>query len=92
MDNESMEQFKPVELEEFVEETIKQLESAAGTRYFEGGIEFEVAVTETKKVDGSLKIYVASGKGEASTERIQKIRFKILSIPPTKRLGFKSTP
>ncbi len=35
---------EPIELQEFIESTLKQIEAAADVRYIEGGIEFEVSV------------------------------------------------
>ena len=82
-----MEQLEPIELQEFVRATIKQIESGAEQRWIEGSVKFEVLVTQTKRKDGGLKIYVASGQVGQTTELVQKVSFNILSKPPKTRPG-----
>ena len=71
---------EPIELQEFIESTLKQVEAAADVRYIEGGIEFEVSVVATKKAGGQIKTYVVNGEGEIASERSQRIKFKILAL------------
>ena len=75
-----MEQVALIELEEFVHETIRQIEAGAGGRYIKDTIGFEVSVAQTKRVDGNLKIYIASGEMTTSAERIQKVKFEIVPL------------
>ena len=73
-----MKSIEPIDLEEFVKSTLLQIESAADTRYVDGGIEFEVQVTASKTAEGGIKAHVISAGGEVSSQQVQKIHFKIL--------------
>ena len=73
-----MKSVEPIELEEFVKSTLHQIESAADTRYVDGGIQFEVQVTASKVAGGGIKAHVISAGGEVSNQQVQKIQFKIL--------------
>ncbi len=74
-----------IELFEFVEKTLKDLEKAADTRVFNGGIEFEVAVSKAEKIDGKLNVYVAGAKGSSENQSVGKIRFTIHPHLPRSR-------
>jgi hypothetical protein len=66
-----------IELEEFVRETISQIESGAGGRGIKGTIDFKLLVAKTKKVGGGLKTYVVSGDGSISSEKTHEIKFSV---------------
>lgn len=77
-----------IELEEFVRSVLTQVESGAqvGERGFKDAIEFEVTVSKTQKLGGSVKIYVASGGGEVNKESVAKIKFQIYPKYPDEKL------
>ena len=75
-------EFEPIELEEFVQESIRQIEAGAGNRVITGDVEFRVLVTKTRKTDGKLKIYVVSGETAGGTEHLQEVKFKIRPNSP----------
>lgn len=78
-----------IELEEFVRSVLTQIESGAGVgeRGFKGAIEFEVTVSKTQKLEGSVKIYIASGGGEVNKESVAKIKFQVYPKFPEEKLG-----
>ena len=75
-------EFEPIELEEFVQESIRQIEAGAGSRLIAGDVEFRVLVNKTKKTGGKLKIYVVSGETDGGTEHLQEVKFKIRPNSP----------
>ena len=75
-------EFEPIELEEFVQESIRQIESGAGGRLITGDVEFGVLVNKTKKAGGKLRIYVVSGETDGGTEHLQEVKFKIRPNSP----------
>ena len=66
-----------IELEEFVRETLRQIELGATGHGFSEPIQFKVLLSETKKINGQVKVWVASGQGDHSTERVHEISFKV---------------
>lgn len=81
--------FEDIELQEFVKKSLQEIESGAevGQRTFKDAIEFEVSVSRTQKLNGDVKIYVASGSGELSKENVAKIKFQIYPKYPGGRSG-----
>jgi len=74
-----------IELKDFIRKALEDIESGADTksRGFKGAVEFEISVTKSQKLEGDVKIYVASGAGEINKESIAKIKFEIW--PKTQR-------
>lgn len=75
------EEFQPIELEEFVQQTIEKIEKATGVsegkRYLKDTIKFEVSIIKTVKGEGGVKIYVVEGGGGYQKESIAKISFEV---------------
>ena len=75
------EEFQPIELEEFVQQTLEKIEKATGVsqgkRGLGGTIKFEISVIKTLKGEGGVKIYVAGGSGGYQKESIAKISFEV---------------
>lgn len=72
-------QIEPVELQEFVKQTMEAIENGADieSRTICGQVDFEVVINNVKKVDGGIKVYVVSGAGLSSTEKITRIKFSV---------------
>lgn len=75
---------EPIELAEFIKSTIEQIESGAdfSKRDFKGPVEFDITINKTKKIEGGIKVYVASGEGISENEQVAKIKFKIYPNKP----------
>ncbi len=85
------EKLEPIELREFVAESVREIETGAGDRWISGDIEFEVVITRTTKIDGKVKLYVASVGADTSEERLQRVKFKVHAKTPEKRHGKPTT-
>jgi hypothetical protein len=70
---------EPIELKEFIKQTMEAIESGADIeiRSINKPIDFEVAINKITKTDGGIKLYVASGGIGSSTEIVTRIKFSI---------------
>lgn len=72
---------EPIELEDFIRKILQDIESGAeikeGKRTLKETIDFEISISETKKLEGDIKIYIAKGGGNLQKESIAKIKFSI---------------
>jgi len=75
------------QLEEFIRETMRQIKAGAGEKHVREPVEFEVALTEKKEGGGGVKVYVVSAGGSASSEVVQKIKFKVDPREPMKPIS-----
>ncbi|MBU4339180.1 hypothetical protein KKB43_00990 [Patescibacteria group bacterium] len=73
------EKLEQIELKEFIRNTIEEIEGGIeiGKRHLNGTMDFEVSISKTQKIEGGIKIYVASGEKEISKEQIAKIKFSV---------------
>ena len=69
------------DLKEYVSSALKSIKNGVDENKdnfrLEDGIEFEVAVVNTKDAGGGFKIFVASAEGKIEKEKISKIKFKV---------------
>jgi len=70
---------KEVELENFIKNTLKQIENSINPnkRWLKEGVEIEISISKIKEVKGGLKIYVLTGEGQTGTQEVAKIKFEV---------------
>ncbi len=75
-----MQKIEPIELKDFLEKTLKEVEEGVnissrsiGTE----GIEIEVSTITTRKIDGNVKVYVLGAGGEEKQESIARLKFNV---------------
>ncbi|MDO8136217.1 MAG: hypothetical protein Q6354_01145 [Candidatus Brocadiales bacterium] len=68
-----------IELKEFVQKVIADIEAGIEIekRDLNGPIKFEISVSRTEKMDGNLKIFVASGGSSVEKGSVAKISFEV---------------
>jgi hypothetical protein len=68
-----------VELKEFINSTLDAIERGADPKHrsIVGSVEFEVSVNRVVKIGGNTKLYVFTGGGEKSNERLASVKFSI---------------
>lgn len=84
-----MSKIQPVELREFVEKAIREIEDAADLkkRSLGGPIEFEVTVLASGKQRGGFKMYVLNAGVDRSRESTAKIKFSVHPHYPRERVA-----
>jgi hypothetical protein len=63
------------ELQEFIQETLKQIQAGTAGHTDMGDVDFETAITKSVKKDGSIDVKVVDMEGEWKTEHISKVKF-----------------
>jgi hypothetical protein len=82
-----MEKIEPIELKDFIKQTIAEIEEGVdlNKRSLGSPIDFDISITRSRKVGGSIKVYVVGGEGETSRENIARVQFKVNPhYPPSK--------
>lgn len=77
-----MAKIEPIELKDFLEKTIKDVEDGvdiSSRSIGDEGIEIEISTITTKKIDGSVKVYVLGAGGEEKQESIARLKFNVHS-------------
>lgn len=77
-----MPKIEPIELKEFLEKTIKDIEDGvdiSSRSIAKDGIEIEVTTVTTSKIDGSVKVYVLGAGGEQKQENVARLKFNVMS-------------
>lgn len=74
-----MEKIEPIELKDFIKQTIAEIEDGVDVnkRTFCSSIDFDISITRSQRVGGSIKVYVVDGGGETSRENIARVQFKV---------------
>ena len=74
-----MSTIQPIELREFIEKAIREIEEAADLkkRSLGGPIEFEVTTLASGKQKGGFKVYVLNAGAGRSRESTAKIKFSV---------------
>ena len=71
-------QIESKELSDFIRSTIESIENGLKEGYtLSSDIEFELAVVNTKKGKGGLKLFVVNASADIGKESVSKIKFKI---------------
>jgi hypothetical protein len=65
------------ELQEFVENTLKQIKAGVGGEKVRGTISFEVAVTKSTDKGGKVGVSVLGLEGALKSENVSKIKFRV---------------
>lgn len=65
------------ELQEFIENTLKQIKSGVGDEKVRGTISFEVAVTKSTDKGGRVEVSVLGLEGALKSENVSKIKFRV---------------
>lgn len=67
------------ELQEFIQETLRQIQMGTFGHTVMGDVDFEIAVAKTTSADGKIGVTVlgigAGAQGQIKTENISKVRF-----------------
>ena len=63
------------ELQEFIQETLRQIQVGTFGHTNMGDVDFEIAIAKSVKKDGSIDIKVLGAGGEWKTESVSKIKF-----------------
>ncbi len=63
------------ELEQFVKETLRQIEAGTTGHFNTGDVDFEIAIAKSTTKEGNVDVKVLGIGGEWKTESVSKVKF-----------------
>ncbi|OGC50338.1 hypothetical protein A2716_03980 [candidate division WWE3 bacterium RIFCSPHIGHO2_01_FULL_40_23] len=66
-----------IELSEYIEKVLSDVEKGSGNRYISSDVDFEVKIEKIEKLEAGLKAYIANAGGEQTKGETHTVKFSV---------------